>query len=142
MLFSTRFVAGLLAALPLAAAYPPLLTRQARDEFCQTEANPAVLAMHEKIVNQDPATMAKINQGEAVIQAALNSGDGGLHAARAVAPGMTVTKRDTGELITLDAWIHVVFSSNSSKGGYVPVRNSVATMHFLPSFICTKRGKD
>ncbi|ATY61221.1 metalloprotease 1 [Cordyceps militaris CM01] len=116
MLLSTRLVAAVLAALPLAAAYPPELARSTR-EFCQSEPSPALLALHEKIVTGDQPTLDKIAQGEEIIADALAKGDAGLHGRTT---GMTVTKRETGELITLDAWFHVVYNSNSTAGGYIP----------------------
>ncbi|EJP68372.1 hypothetical protein ACQRIT_007608 [Beauveria bassiana] len=115
MHFSVRFVAAVLAVLPLAAAYPPELTRSTR-EFCKTEPSAELLALHEKIVNGDKPTMDKIAKGEEKIQEALRKGDTGLHGR---AHGITVTKRETGELITLDAWFHVVYNSNSTAGGYI-----------------------
>lgn len=117
MRFTTRLVGALLAALPLAAAYPPELLRNTR-EFCKSQPSDELLALHEKIVQEDKPTMDKIAKGEEVIQDILAKGGNGLHGR---APGMSVTKRDTGDLITLDAWFHVVYDTNSTDGGYITV---------------------
>ncbi|PMB64073.1 Extracellular metalloprotease [Beauveria bassiana] len=99
MRFFTRVFVAVLAALPLATAYPPELTRSTK-EFCQNVPSPELLALHEKIVNGDQFTMEKIAQGQKIIED-------------------TLTKRETGELIILDTWFHLVYSSNSTEGGWI-----------------------
>ncbi|KAJ2963681.1 hypothetical protein NQ176_g10841 [Zarea fungicola] len=118
MLFSARLATTLLAVVPLVASFPQELTRSTR-EFCKSEPSPDLLALHELIVNEDKPTMDKIAQGEAHIQDALERGESGLHSR---SPSMQVTRRDTGELITLDIWFHVVYNQNSTQGGYITVR--------------------
>ncbi|OAA58749.1 metalloprotease 1 [Cordyceps fumosorosea ARSEF 2679] len=121
MRFSTGVVAAVLAALPLAAAWPADLTRSATG-FCQSDPSPELLAMHNNIVSGDQATLDLIAQGEAIIQEALAKSESGLYARHAT--GMTVTKRENGaSLITLDAWFHVVYSSETAKGGYLTDKN-------------------
>lgn len=119
MRFTARLAAAILATVPLAAAVPQELTANSR-EFCKTEPSDALLALHEKIVNEDEPTMQRLAQGEAFIQNALAKGDSGLHGR---SESIQVTRRESGELITLDAWFHVVYNQNSTAGGYIQVRS-------------------
>ncbi|TQV93223.1 hypothetical protein V2A60_010342 [Cordyceps javanica] len=116
MHLSAGVFAAILAALPLASAFPPELTRNGRDEFCKTEPTDELLALHEKIANGDQPTLDKIAKGDEIIQEALRNGDSGLHGRTT---GLTVTKRDTGDLITLDTWFHVVYNAKTHDGGYI-----------------------
>ncbi|KAJ6780810.1 hypothetical protein PWT90_04576 [Aphanocladium album] len=114
MHFTARLACAVLAALPLAAAYPPELLRSNR-EFCNSQPSDYLLSLHEKIVNGDQQVMDKIAKGEQIIQDSLVTG-----VQSRDSPSMTVTKRDTGDLITLDAWFHVVHDdSKSIDGGYI-----------------------
>ncbi|KAK2612548.1 hypothetical protein QQS21_001486 [Conoideocrella luteorostrata] len=67
---------------PLASA--ALLPRQQRD-FCSTQADADILALHEKLAKDKP----------------------------------DFTRRDTGELISLDAWVHVVAVNETKQGGWL-----------------------
>ncbi|OAA55695.1 metalloprotease 1 [Cordyceps fumosorosea ARSEF 2679] len=120
MHLSTRIVAAALAALPLAAAWPAELTRNA-EGFCHSTPSSRLLALHESIVKGEQETLDMIAKGEAIIEEALAKTESGLQA-RGDA-GMTVTRRDSGALITLDAWFHVVYSSKTAKGGYLTSQN-------------------
>ncbi|KAJ3473694.1 hypothetical protein NLG97_g10178 [Lecanicillium saksenae] len=119
MRFTTRLACALLAALPLASAYPSELLRSNK-EFCNSQPSDYLLSLHEKIANGEKNTMEKIAKGEQIIQETLERGEAGLVSRDG--PGMTVTRRDTGDLITLDAWFHVVHSSNLTSEGYITVR--------------------
>lgn len=119
MRFTTSLAAAILATLPMASAFPQLLSNDDR-EFCQSEASESLLALHEKILNEEQGVMDKIAKGEEKIQQALAEGLSGI-AGRSL-PGMEVTRRDTGDLVTLDAWFHVVHSGNITANGYISVR--------------------
>ncbi|OAA69709.1 metalloprotease 1 [Cordyceps fumosorosea ARSEF 2679] len=122
MYFFFRAIAAVLAVLPLVAAHGPDLQGNYTDDAKDSEVScyftppPSLIALHERIANEDPATMEEIARGHAIMQNTLRMGEIGLQGSPA---GMNVTKRDTGERITINAWFHVIYSKKRRMKGYI-----------------------
>lgn len=119
MLFSTRIVTALLAAMPLAAALPP----QPAGPFCATNAGEDALKVHAKLLAGDATVMEKVDIGKVSLLEASGF------------PGSSIEARQAGSAAPMNfrTYVHIIqrAAGNSVANGYVSVRTLGSSKSFL-----------